>query len=93
MSTLPTSVARTVVSGAMTTSSWSPMPLDPFFSNRPMMRNRTPLKFTCWPTGLDPLPNRPSATVWPMTATLAWFASSDSSKNRPAWSVALRISA
>ena len=75
----------------MTTSSWSPMPLDPFFSNSPMIRKRMPLKSTSWPTGLNPSLQRCSTTVWPITATLAWLDSSLSSKNRPALSVALRI--
>ena len=67
----------------MTTSSWSWMPLDPFFSSMPMIRKRTPLNSTCWPTGSKPFPKRWSTTVWPMTATLAWEATSSSVRKRP----------
>ena len=56
-----------------------------------MIRKRTPLKLTCWPTGLNPFDHRCSTTVWPMTATLAWLASSVSSNVRPISIVALRI--
>ena len=65
----PVNSSCTAVSGAITTSSWSWKPVEPFEASTPRTMKFSPLNCTVWPTAADALPNKSSATVVPMTAT------------------------
>ena len=67
----PASVSCTAVSGAMTTSSWLEVPLDPFDAVTPITSKFVPLTWIVCPTGSCP-PNSSLTTVGPMTATRLW---------------------
>ncbi len=58
----------TAVSGAIATSSWLLVPLDPFDAVTPITWKFVPLTATVAPTGSLPL-NSSSATVGPITST------------------------
>ncbi len=79
----PCSLARKVLTGMKTTSSWSPWPIWPLVLATPITSKGTWLMRTCWPIGSEKGPKRLSTTLWPSTATLVPIATSDSSNNVP----------